>query len=62
MGKKRSLKKYVGFLLVVAVAGLAGLYVWNAEGERPTLSGLPEQARLSPDTSIGLDIKDVKSG
>ncbi|MFP4284819.1 MAG: M23 family metallopeptidase [Desulfovermiculus sp.] len=62
MGKKRSVKKAAGILICLAVIGVAGLYLWNAEGEKPQLSGLPQQESLSPETPIRLEVHDRKSG
>ena len=62
MGKKPRIGKYLGFLAIVALAGLAGVYFWYAEGGKPALSGLPEQSKISPDTVIQLQITDAESG
>ena len=62
MGKKRGIGKYMAVLAILAVAGLAGVYFWHAEGQRPVLSGLPEQSKISPDTLIHLQITDAGSG
>jgi murein DD-endopeptidase MepM/ murein hydrolase activator NlpD len=62
MSRKKSIRKYLAFLIVVAVLAGAGTYVWHAEGEIPSARGLPEQESISPGTKMKVQVTDAKSG
>ncbi len=62
MAQENKGKKLLLVLAILLLVGVSGVYLYYAEGEKPSISVQPEKRFISDETSIQVEVADRKSG